>query len=115
MATAANLFQAGQQAWVNLAPLATAGTLHAKLLAFVTAIRPAFNEGAAGDHPVINWLTVLQAFIETMPVTAGHWPTLRVACDYLYRLCFMGEQSNVQVMITPTQYNLILDTYNAQF
>lgn len=115
MAAAANLFQAGQQSWVNLSPLATAGTLRTKLLTFVSTIAPSFTQGAPGDHPVANWIAILWAFAQTMSATAGHWDQLRIATDYLYRLCFMGEQSNSQGLITPTQYNLVLATYNAQF
>lgn len=115
MAAAANLFQAGQQAWENLSPLSTAGTLRTKLLAFISAISSTFDPQQEGNHPMLNWIGVLSAYVANMPSTAGYWPALRPACELLYRLCFMGEQSNVQNSITNAQYTAVLNAYNAQF
>jgi hypothetical protein len=115
MATAASLSQAAKQSWVNLAPLEAAGTIRPKLLAFIAAITGQFNDGNPGDHPMRNWIAVLWQFADQMSVTADHWDELRIAAEYLYRLCFMGEQSNVQALITPAQYNAVLAAYNAQF
>lgn len=115
MAAAANLFQAGQQAWENLAPLSVAGTVRAKLLAFIAAIDDVFEEQQPNDHPMLNWIAVLSAYVANMSSTASDWPALRPAVELLYRLCFMGEQSNVQNLITNTQYTAVLAAYNAQF
>lgn len=115
MATATDLAQAGKQAWVNLSPLSIAGTLRTKLLAFIAAINTTFDQGSPGNHPMLNWIAVLSAFTETMPATAGDWSALRQACDLVYRLCFMGEQSNTQAIISAAQYNAVLTAYNAQF
>lgn len=121
MATATTLEQAAKQAWANLAVLATAGTLRAQLIAFCTTVRPLFNGNAGanpGDHPTANWIAVLWAFADQMDAVADDWPALRVAADYVYRLCFMTEQArtgNTPPLITQAQYDAVLASYNAEF
>jgi hypothetical protein len=115
MASASDLEQAAKQAWLNLAPLSISGTLRAKLLAFCAAISPQFNVGNPGDRPTINWNAILWAHAQTMSPVADNWPALRVAADYLYRLCFMTNQADNQSMITTAQAAAVLTAYNAQF
>jgi cellobiose-specific phosphotransferase system component IIC len=115
MAAAVDLEQAAKQAWDNLAPLAVAGTLQAQLLAFVTTIAPEFEEAKPGDHPTANWIAILWAFATSMDPAANNWSALKVAADYVYRLCFMTNQADTQGMITALQAQAVLDAYNAEF
>lgn len=112
MATAANLTQAGKQAWVNLQPFAVAGTLRAKLLAFVVLVEPQFPQGTAAGHPVANWCAITHAFATDMAVTANDWTLLRIAADYIYRMCLMGAQLTGPL---PAATASMLASYNATF
>jgi hypothetical protein len=115
MATATTLTQAAKQSWTNLAVLSEAGTLRAKLLAFSTAVNAQLDQGLEGNHPVLNWVAVLWAFSTTMSAVAADWSELAKAAEIVYRLCFMGQVSSDQAMITAPQATAILAAYNAQF
>ena len=112
MATAANLTQAAKQSWDNLTPSAIAGTLRADLLAFCVAIGPLYPQGDLSAHPVANWIAVLHAFAQNMASTSNEWPLLRIAADYVYRLCFMAAQLTTAL---PTATTQTLAAYNANF
>lgn len=112
MAAAANLTQAGKQAWTNLQPFAVAGTMRTKLLAFLALVEPQFPQGTVAGHPIANWCAVMHAFAIDMASTANDWSLLRQAANYLYRMCLMGE---VLVTPLPTQTTAMLAAYNATF
>jgi hypothetical protein len=112
MATAATLDEAAKQAWANLEPFAVAGTLRTRLIAFGAIVRPLFPETLAAGHPVANWNAVLEGFALTMAATANQYPLLRIAADYLYRLCLMGQ---TLVPVLATQTTALLAAYNATF
>ena len=112
MAAAATLTQAGKQAWANLTPFAVAGTLRTKILAFCATTKSLFPESEAAGHPVANWNAILYAFGTNMAATAGEYPLLRIAADYVYRLCLMGAQLTAAL---PAQTAALLVAYNANF
>lgn len=112
MAAAATLTQAGKQAWANLQPFAIAGTLRAKLLAFTLLVEPQFPQTLPNGHPVSDWCAVMHGFATTMASTANDWTLLRIAADYLYRMCLMGAQLTAAL---PTQTTSMLASYNATF
>lgn len=112
MAAAASLTQAGKQAWANLQPFAIAGTLRTKLLAFCVLVEPQFPQATAAGHPVADWCAVMHGFATDMASTANDWSLLRIAADYLYRMCLMGAQLATAL---PTQTTSMLASYNATF
>lgn len=114
MATAVSLTQAAEQAWDNLSAFAIAGTLRTRILAFCTTCNPLFPQSAVATHSVANWLAILHAFGTTMGVesSADAWPLLRIAADYVYRTCFMGEQF---LGTHPVEWAAMLAAYNANF
>lgn len=109
---APDLPTAAKEAWDNLQPLAIAGTLRANLLAFCDTCIPLYPQGLIAGHPVANWLSVLQGFATTMASTPNEWPLLRIAADYLYRLCFMAAQLTSAL---PAETTATLNAYNANF
>ena len=112
MAAAVDLTQAGKQAWVNLQPYAIAGTLRSKMLAFVLLVEPQFPQSLAAGHPVANWCAVTHAFATNMASTANDWTLLRIAADYIYRMCLMGANLTTAL---PSQTTSMLASYNATF
>ena len=112
---AVDLRQAALQAWDNMFPLCALGTLKTSITAFIAAITPSFDQQRQGDHPMLNWISVLAGFNAQSEGDALDWPELRIACDYVYRLCWMGFQASTQGLITPTQAAAVLAAYNAQF
>lgn len=112
MATALTLTQAAKQTWENLTPLAIAGTLRQSLLTFCQTCIDLYPQPLTAGHPVANWLAILYGFATDMASTASEWPLLRIAADYVYRLCFMAEQLTTAL---PTETTATLAAYNANF
>lgn len=115
MAAAISLKQAALQTWDNLFPLSALGTLDTQLLAFIAAIEPTFSEQQPNDHPIENWISVLAGFVANMQGAAFDWSELRVAADYVYRMCWMAFQLNTQGLISNAQAAAMLAQYNSKF
>ena len=117
MATEPDLETAGYQAWDNLQPLWVNGTLATKLTAFASpALYALFPEQAENNHPVTNWLVQISALAATMNGAAlADAGALRQAVQYVFRLCFMTSQLQIQTLITAPQAAAVLAAYNAQF
>ncbi len=109
MAAASDLLEAAQDAWTNLEPFAIAGSLRSNLILFCNQAIASFPQALEKGHPVANWLAVLMGFAETMASTAGDYSLLRIAAQYVYRLCLMGY--NLSGVI-PTETTALLDAYN---
>jgi hypothetical protein len=124
MTIAANLLEAANLTPQNLRPLWEADTLLPKMLAFWQAINPNFEEQAANDHPVSNWISVIAALTPSIlpfagntnpgatPWAGGTITTFSLASDYVYRIC---KFTYYYTLITPAQKAAILAAYNAQF
>ncbi len=112
MATANDLLEAAQQTYQWLTPLAASGGLRAALLPFCVEVLTAFPQALAAGHPVANWAAVIYAFATDMAATANDWSLLRIAADYVYRICFMGLELEP---LLPTEAQALLDAYNNNF
>jgi hypothetical protein len=112
---AVNLRQAALQAWDNMFPLCALGTLKAAINTFVTAIQGSFEQQRPSDHPILNWISILSGYNAQAEGDALDWTELRISCDYVYRLCFMASQADIQGLISSAQATVILNAYNANF
>jgi hypothetical protein len=124
MTVAVDLFEAANLTPQNLRPLWYADTLQARMVAFWTAINPAFEEQIPNDHPIANWIAVIAAFSPSIlpyaavkdpgatPYAGGTVSTFSSAVDYVYRICKFSFE---YALITPAQKAVILAAYNAQF
>lgn len=116
MATEPDLETAGYMAWQNLQPFWITGTLKAKLTAFASSLYDVFPEQAPNNHPVTNWLVQISALAATMNGNASaDTGALRDSVQFVYRLCFMTAQLQIQTLITAPQADAVLDAYNANF
>lgn len=126
MAAAASLPEAADQAYDNLFPLWSAGTLKARLIAFANSLivtPDLFPEEFDNNHPVSNWCALILSLTEAMhpifapPITgaAVPYPLLNSAANFIYRLCWVSEYLRQHTMITTSQANAILAAYNLNF
>lgn len=116
MASAATLIEAAQTAYQNLAAKWNNGTLQARLALFVDDLLPTFPDGAPGGRPVADWLVLIDALQNDMIAAAFADPlALRNAALYVYKLCWMTNQLQVQVAITGAQAAAVLAAYNSRF
>lgn len=119
MATAADLEEAAGQATDNLSAKWVAGTLKTNLTAFYTALLPTFPESERASHPISNWLILIASI--TAKMEAGNsflvvpYTDLVTAANYVYRLCWMTNQLNVETVITGAQAAAVLAAYNTNF
>src|SRR5690349_4773594 len=104
MAAEPDLETAGYQAWDNLQPWWVNGTLKTKLAAFASSLYATFPEQGQGNHPVVNWLVQISALAATMNGAAfADAGALREAAQFVFRLCFMTSQLQIQTLITGAQ------------
>lgn len=113
---AATLKAAAGLAYSHMTTRWIAGTLKANLLAFVNAFTPQFSEATQLDHPILNWAAVISALDASL--TAGGpgvitFVQFNDACQFMYRLCWLGQVLLDQNKITNGQAAAILASYNA--
>src|SRR5215470_7553204 len=116
MTAAASLTEAAISAADNLLTLYTGNTLKAKTAAFCATALAIFPDQTQSSRPVADWLTLLSALSDQMPVASVPYSSLNSAIDYVYRLCFLATALNTQTpqQVTNAQATALLAAYNAQ-
>ncbi len=112
MAPAASLAAAAGQSSDDLAARNIAGQLKQQLGIFWSANIGLFPESEPNSHPVSNWFIVLAAVQDQL--TAGTQPlqSLSPAENAVYRLLWMASFLFGAGLITATQANTLLASYN---
>jgi hypothetical protein len=112
MAHAISLAQAAGQAFDNLNVRFQADLLKAVLTQFWQATINLFPESDVNSHPVSNWITVIAALADPMPVTDVPLEQLTDAAEFVYRLCWMASFLQSSGGITNGQATSLLGFYN---
>ena len=123
MAAELNLPNAAGNAYQNLLPFWSANTLKAALNGFwqgvLVTFGDTFPEQQPNSHPVSNWVTVVAALADSMPASGVPFNQFLDAVQYVYRMCWMTHQLQLQGLITAAQATTgpgsILVQYNANF
>lgn len=122
MAIAADLPEAAGLAYDNLYVKALLGPqLQAALITFLNQATPSFPESAPNNHPISNWLTVINAFYsDNQPFTGitspgGSLDQLNTIAQLIYRICWCGDALEDAGLITGTQATALLTAYNNAF
>ncbi len=119
MATAADLEEAAGQSFDNLFAKWVGGTLKTRLTTFYQTVLPTFPESDPSGHPVANWLVLIASITDKMD--AGNsfvevpYDVMVTVSGYVYRLCWIANQLNIQSSITGAQAAAVLTAYNAAF
>lgn len=118
MPPAATLVEAAEQSFTRLQTLFLAGTIKAKLTLFASRLLIAtFPQAEPNNHPQSNWLTLLYVVASRMSSTPADitYDELEQSAEYLYRMCWMTDESNTEGLITNTQATAVLTEYNLDF
>lgn len=115
MAAEPDLEQAAVNAADHLYTLYLANTLKTALTSFWTNLQVFFPQGQINNHPVSNWLVLIASLSKEMPTTNVSYSDLDAAINYVYRICWMTNQLQVQGLITDNQADHVLDEYNDDF
>lgn len=121
MTIAIALVEAAGLAYDNLyVKYTTASTLETGIITFITQANPSFPESAPNNHPISNWLTVINAFLVTNEgrlglANGGSLDQLNTIVQLVYRICWCGEELQDDGLITSTQATALLNAYNNAF
>jgi hypothetical protein len=115
MAAEVSLTAAAYNAVINLKPLWAANTLKARLTTFANDLQATFPDQISDNRPVGNWLGIIAALADQMPVAAVPFTDFMTAADYVYKACWMANQLDVQNLISAAQAAAMLAEYNADF
>jgi hypothetical protein len=127
---AADLRQAAGLAFIKMEPRALAGTLGANLISFCEGFKASFSDQAALDHPVLNWVSVIEALATQAGalllqynanadgggvtwLTVMPYAVFQQSASAVYRLCWVANNMFFAGQITLVQLNAILASYNA--
>jgi hypothetical protein len=127
---AADLREAAGLAFAKLLPRALAGTLSADLMAFTAGFKGSFTNARSLDHPVINWVSILESIAKQATgltlqyngganaggigwLTAMPYEFYQGAGSAIFRLCWLANNMEFVGQITPAQNTAILTSYNA--
>lgn len=113
MAPAASLAAAAGQAADNLQLRYLANQLKTQLNLFWSQNIGLFPDSQPNNHPMANWLILIAALEQPMPTGQPPLQQLTAAQNLVYRLCWMGSFSQGAGLITPTQGNTLLASYNS--
>jgi hypothetical protein len=115
MAAEPTLSQAAYQAVNNLKPWWADNTLKTRLTTFAADLQATFPDQTPDNHPVGNWLAIIAALADQMPAAAVPFTSFMTAADYVYKMCWMTNQLDVQNLISAAQAAAVLAEYNADF
>lgn len=120
MAAEPDLEHAAVTAADHLYTLWLANTLKTALTTFWGSLIGAgaadkFPQDNANNHPVSNWLILIAALAKGMPASNVSYTDLDTAINYVYRVCWMTNQLDVQGLISSAQATAVLTAYNANF
>lgn len=90
-----------------------AGQLKTQLGIFWGNSLPLFPESDPNSHPVSNWLVVLAAVQDQLSAGTVSLQQLQPAQQAIYRLLWMADFAQSAGLITASQGNTLLATYNA--
>ena len=114
MATATTLPIAAGQAFDNLQLWWIIGALKTRIAFFCSTVNALFPQSVEATHPISNWVAVLFAIEEQMPVGIATITELTDAAEALYRMCWMTF-TLINNGITPAQGAAVLAAYNGSF
>lgn len=115
MPAAGTLIIAAIDAFDNLHTLWLADTLKTKLTAFNIATLGIFPQETPNNHPCSNWAVLLYALSSQMPASNVTYDALITSADWVYRLCWIANQLEIDGLITSAQATALLAAYNLQF
>ena len=115
MAAEPDLESAAFGAVDNLLPWLADNTLKSRLAAFAENLNDEFPDGTPNDRPVGNWLGLIAVVSDRMPAANVPFTEFMTSADYVYKICWMANQLDVQGLITPAQAAAVLAEYNANF
>lgn len=113
MAPAASLAAAAGQAADNLQLRYLANQLKTQLGLFWANNIDLFPESQPNNHPMANWFILIAALVQTMPSNQPPLQQLTAAQNLVYRLCWMGSFAQGAGLISNTQANTLLASYNS--
>lgn len=115
MASATTLPEAAFQAYDNLSVDFAADALKDDLALFVNALLPTFPDQDPNGRPIANWLILIYALSDQMAATNASFVDLDTAANYIYKVCFLANNLNVQGLISNVQAAAVLTAYNSSF
>lgn len=113
MAPAASLAAAAGQSADDLTLRNIAGQLKTQLGIFWGNNLPLFPESEPNSHPVSNWLVVLAAVQDQLSAGTVSLQQLQPSQQAMYRLLWMADFAQGSGLITASQGNTLLASYNA--
>ncbi len=111
MTVAVSLQAAAGLAFDNLQVKWLGNQLPSSILLFCPNVKLIFHEQEANSHPCINWNTILWNLGAQM-VNPPPIAQLGLAAEYVFRMCWMTNQLQVQGLITAPQAAAVLLRYN---
>lgn len=115
MTVANTLAEAAGLAYENIFPLFVANTVRVDALGFFNTLNAGtlFQNQVPGDHPMINWISVLGAVTTEMPVSVQpSYDQLNELIGVVYRICWMASNTD---LYSSAQRTAVLNAYNAAF
>lgn len=112
MPLAVTLPQAAGQAYDNLVIHWDNQQLKLKITQFCASSNTIFDQQSEQSHPVSNWVAVLSALGENLPVSDVPIDQLTESAEIVYRLCWMAS-TLIGNGITTGQATSLLTAYNA--
>lgn len=111
---AANLTDAAHLSYTRASVHWAAGNLRTKLTAFITAVRPIFEDAIPNDRPVGNWIILLANTEGSMSAGVTPESQFNTAVEQLFRICSAGASQLAAGLITAGKATALLTAWNAQ-